>query len=51
MRGTTVPRREQNKAFDEEIGQSGECVPTLLFAKKMLACDFLYLTIGVQLTV
>jgi len=21
MRGTTVPRKEQNKAFDEEIGQ------------------------------
>jgi len=26
MRGTTVPRKEQNKAFDEEIGQPGKRV-------------------------
>ena len=24
MRGTTVPRKEQNKAFDEDIGQPDE---------------------------
>ena len=27
MRGTTVPRKEQNKAFDEEIEQPGERLP------------------------
>jgi len=27
MRGTTVPRKEQNKAFDEEIEQPGKRLP------------------------
>jgi len=27
MRGTTVPRKEQNKAFDEEIEQPDERLP------------------------
>jgi len=33
MRGTTVPRKEQNKAFNEEIGQPGERLRLLLHKK------------------
>jgi len=33
MRGTTVPRKEQNKAFDEEIEQPKERLPFAEFHK------------------